>query len=97
MIPVGAAPGQLAFDFSLDDVSGQRIKLSDLRGHPVVVNFWATWCPPCRQELPALQSAYQRFRDQGVILFGVDVQRERRDHPKLYAAVRPDVSTVARP
>ena len=73
-IPFGIAPGQLAFDFSLDDVSGQRIQLSDLRGHPVVINFWATWCPPCRQELPALQSAYQRFRDQGVILLGVDLK-----------------------
>ena len=74
MIPEGASPGQLAFDFALDDVSGQRVKLSDLRGHPVVVNFWATWCPPCRQELPALQSAYQRFRDKGVILVGVDLK-----------------------
>ena len=73
-IPLGIAPGQLAFDFTLDDVSGQRIKLSDLRGHPVVINFWATWCPPCRQELPALQSAYQRFRDKGVILVGVDLK-----------------------
>ncbi len=73
-IPLGIAPGQLAFDFTLDDVSGQRIKLSDLRGHPVVINFWATWCPPCRQELPALQSAYQRLRDKGVILLGVDLK-----------------------
>jgi cytochrome c biogenesis protein CcmG/thiol:disulfide interchange protein DsbE len=73
-IPVGSALGQLAFDFSLDDTSGQRIKLSDLRGHPVVINFWASWCPPCRQELPALQSAYQRFHDQGVILLGVNVR-----------------------
>ena len=73
-IPLGIAPGQLAFDFTLDDVSGQRIKLSDLRGHPVVINFWATWCPPCRQESPALQSAYQRFRDKGVILLGVDLK-----------------------
>ena len=73
-VPLGIAPGQLAFDFTLDDVSGQRIKLSDLRGHPVVINFWATWCPPCRQELPALQSAYQRFRDKGVVLLGVDLK-----------------------
>jgi peroxiredoxin len=73
-IPLGIAPGQLAFDFTLDDVSGQRIKLSDLRGRPVVINFWATWCPPCRQELPALQSAYQRFRDQGVVLLGVNLK-----------------------
>jgi cytochrome c biogenesis protein CcmG/thiol:disulfide interchange protein DsbE len=83
-IPVGSAPGQLAFDFSLDDTSGQRIKLSDLRGHPVVINFWASWCPPCRQELPALQSAYQRFRDQGVILLGVDV-RESAEAVKNFA------------
>jgi cytochrome c biogenesis protein CcmG, thiol:disulfide interchange protein DsbE len=72
----GSAPGQLAPDFSLDDINGQRVKLSDLRGHPVIVNFWATWCPPCRQEAPAIQAAYQRYRDQGVILLGVNLRED---------------------
>lgn len=73
-IPTGSAVGQLAPDFALADVSGQRTKLGDLRGRPVAVNFWASWCPACRQELPALQAAYQRFRERGVILLGVDVK-----------------------
>jgi cytochrome c biogenesis protein CcmG/thiol:disulfide interchange protein DsbE len=73
-IPTGSAVGQLAPDFVLADVSGQRTKLNDLRGRPVAVNFWASWCPACRQELPALQAAYQRFRERGVILLGVDVK-----------------------
>jgi peroxiredoxin len=76
---VGSAPGQLAFDFSLSDVNGQRIKLSDLHGHPVVINFWATWCPPCRQEAPALQAAYQRYRDRGVIWLGVDLREDAKE------------------
>jgi len=73
-IASGSAPGQLAFDFALDDVNGRPVRLSDLRGRPVIINFWASWCPPCRQEMPALQAAYQRYREQGVIVLGVDLR-----------------------
>lgn len=73
MTATGSASGQVGPDFVLEDLSGQRIKLSDWRGHPVIVSFWATWCPVCRQELPALESAYQRYRDRGVVL-AVDVR-----------------------
>ena len=43
-------------DFALSDLAGQTVRLADLRGQPLVLNFWATWCPPCRAEMPALQS-----------------------------------------
>ncbi|MGH2536982.1 MAG: TlpA family protein disulfide reductase [Candidatus Promineifilaceae bacterium] len=63
--------GHLAPAFSLTSLSGEQVSLADYRGRPVVLNFWATWCPPCRQEMPALQAASKRFAGRAVIL-GVD-------------------------
>jgi thiol-disulfide isomerase/thioredoxin len=67
-----AEVGGEAPDFALETLDGDTLALSDLHGTPVVVNFWATWCPPCRAEIPALESAY---RDLGgeVVVLGVDV------------------------
>lgn len=63
-------PSQLAetHDFSLENLSGESVSLSDFRGTPVVVNFWATWCPPCRAEMPILQAAAEAHPDDLVIL-----------------------------
>lgn len=67
--------GRRAPDFSLRTLDGSRlIRLSDLRGHVVVVNFWASWCAACREEHPNLRAAWVRYRDQGVVLIGVDYQ-----------------------
>jgi cytochrome c biogenesis protein CcmG/thiol:disulfide interchange protein DsbE len=69
-----AAPRQgfLAPDFSLQTINGETIKLSELRGHPVLINVWASWCGPCRSEMPALEQVYQEYRDQGVEILGVN-------------------------
>jgi cytochrome c biogenesis protein CcmG, thiol:disulfide interchange protein DsbE len=50
-------------DFTLPDLNGARVSLAQFRGQPVVINFWATWCPPCREEIPRLVEAYQREKD----------------------------------
>ena len=55
-------------------VGGGTIRLDDFRGQVAVVNFWASWCAPCRQEHPALQAAWRRYRDQGVVVLGIDYQ-----------------------
>jgi cytochrome c biogenesis protein CcmG/thiol:disulfide interchange protein DsbE len=75
-LPTAPQPGAIAPDFALTTLDGQTVRVSDLRGRPVLVNFWATWCPPCRAELPALQSAYERYGDQ-VTFWGVDVKESR--------------------
>lgn len=61
--------GFLAPDFNLTTLDGQPVRLSDLRGQPVVINFWASWCPPCRAEMPALQRVQDEYAAQGVRIF----------------------------
>jgi thiol-disulfide isomerase/thioredoxin len=53
------------------------VKLSDLRGHPIILDFWATWCGPCQAEAPIVNSLSQRFRDQGLVVIGVNTSDER--------------------
>jgi thiol-disulfide isomerase/thioredoxin len=65
------ALGYLAPDFTLLSLDGQAITLSELRGKPVLLNFWATWCPPCRAEMPALQKFHEQYGDQ-VTLLGIN-------------------------
>ena len=57
--PVGLAVGNVAPDFELNTVDGKSLSLSDLRGKKVILNFWATWCPPCRDEMPEMQKFYE--------------------------------------
>ena len=70
-LPPAPAVGHPAPDFTLTTAAGETFKLSDLRGTPVVLNFWATWCPPCRAELPELQAASERLTGQ-VAIVGVN-------------------------
>jgi peroxiredoxin len=60
-------------DFSLKLVDGRTITLGALKGKVVFLNFWATWCPPCREEMPSMEILYRRFRDQGLELVAVDI------------------------
>ena len=60
-------------DFTLEILDGGSITLSDLRGKVVVVDFWASWCPPCRQEAPVLEQVYDEYRDKGVEFIGVGI------------------------
>jgi peroxiredoxin len=73
----GAVPqtGFPAPDFTLETLDGEVITLSELQGQVVVVNLWATWCPPCRAEMPALERVWNDYRDQGLLILAVD-QRE---------------------
>ncbi len=71
------AVGRPAPDFALTTLDGKGFRLSDLRGKPVVINFWATWCAPCRSEMPSLQTAATRF-DDAVVVVGVDQGEDAR-------------------
>lgn len=58
-------------DFTLTDLQGKSWHLADLRGKVVLVNFWATWCPPCRKEMPDLQALYDKYKDQGFLVLSI--------------------------
>ena len=69
--------GQVAPVLSIAELNGQAFDLTAQRGKVVIVNFWATWCPPCRAEMPALNAFYQRYHARGVELIGVSTDRPR--------------------
>ncbi len=73
-----AAPfaGFYAPDFSLESADDELISLSDLRGQPVLVNLWASWCGPCRAEMPAMQRVYERYQDQGFVILAVNATNQ---------------------
>ncbi|MCP4141122.1 MAG: TlpA family protein disulfide reductase [Chloroflexi bacterium] len=64
--------GFLAPDFTLETLEGESLQLSDLRGKVVLLNFWATWCPPCRAEMPAFQDAYSDYKDKDFVIVAVN-------------------------
>ena len=74
--PPSPQVGFPAPDFSLSNLDGQSSRLAEWRGQPLVLNFWATWCPPCRAEMPALQAAAQAYRRQGVHVLGINQAEE---------------------
>jgi len=71
--PLEAQVGESAPDFQLQNLDGQAISLSDFRGSPVLINFWATWCPSCRDEMPYLQQIYEEWLGKGLVLLAVDI------------------------
>ena len=64
--------GALAPAFTLQDIDGQQVSLSDFNGHPVLLNFWAVWCAPCAVEMPLLDTRYRTLEDQGLVVLGIN-------------------------
>ncbi|MEY4588188.1 MAG: thiol-disulfide isomerase and thioredoxin/Thiol-disulfide oxidoreductase resA [Pseudomonadota bacterium] len=66
-------PTHVAPDFSLKSTAGQTVKLSDFKGKVVLINFWASWCGPCRQEMPILDALYKANKDTGLVVLGINL------------------------
>ena len=71
--------GKPAPQFAMQLLGGGEFQLSDHEGRPLVINFWASWCPPCRQESPAFERQWRRYRDTGIQFVGVDIQDDVSD------------------
>ena len=72
----GVEVGRPAPAFNLESLDGEQVALSDHLGEVVVVNFWATWCPPCRAEMPGIEQVYQAHQDDGVVVLAINGQEE---------------------
>jgi thiol-disulfide isomerase/thioredoxin len=89
--PAGAAPeiGKAAPELVVTELDGQTFDLAKLRGKVVLVNYWATWCAPCRKDMPKLDALYRRYHDQNLAMIGISIDRDsnlekvRKVVPKL--------------
>jgi len=81
-----ASPAQQGLNFSAPGLDGKNIDLSSYRGHPVIVDFWATWCGPCRKQIPELVSLYRRYnKSRGLVIIGVSCDMIQGDGAKAVA------------
>lgn len=72
-------------DFTLEALDGNNLRLQERRGEVVLINFWASWCGPCRQEMPILDRLHQRYQDAGFSVLGVNVEGDRKPAEKIAA------------
>lgn len=84
-VPVHAAVsvGSTIADFTLPSASGKNIKFSELRGKVVLVNFWATWCGPCRQEMPLLNDIHKEYSAKGFTMLGINIDNKPKNAIKM--------------
>ncbi len=80
------AKDQAEADFTLQDITGKSWTRSALKGKVVLVNFWATWCPPCRKEMPDLQKLYEEFADKGLVVLAISDEVEKTVQPFIQKA-----------
>jgi thiol-disulfide isomerase/thioredoxin len=89
---LGASAGRLvsqpAPDFALRTLDGANVRLSEHLGEVVLINFWATWCGPCRQEMPLLDEIYARYRRAGLVLFSVNIDEEQSAAAEMAQTLR---------
>ncbi len=70
----------------LVDLDGRPVRLADLRGRPVWINFWASWCPPCQEEVPVVRAIHERYRAEGLVVLGISVQETSPEDVRAYVA-----------
>jgi peroxiredoxin len=87
-LPPIAETRKPAPSFALPGIHGETVRLNDYRGKVVLVNFWGTWCEPCKEETPALAAVYRKLHDQGLVIIGVDLRNQERPGPDGDADVR---------
>jgi len=81
--------GKVAPDFYLPDLNDKELRLSDFRGKVVFLNFWATWCKPCREEMPSMEILYKNFEKDGLVILAISIDRvtTKKDIPPFVKAL----------
>lgn len=79
MLPMASQAATPAPDFTLKSRSGENVRLEDMRGQVVMLNFWASWCGPCRQEMPLMDDLYEQYKDLGFTILAVNVDENREE------------------
>ncbi|HMB15589.1 MAG TPA: TlpA disulfide reductase family protein [Pelovirga sp.] len=79
MPPAPAVAGDIAPDFTLEDTKGNKVTLSSLRGKVVMVNFWATWCPPCKEEMPSMERLNKFMSDEDFVMLAINADDNGRE------------------
>jgi peroxiredoxin len=75
---------KIAPNFILETVTGEKISLKDFKGKAVLLNFWATWCQPCKKELPSMQRIYEELRSEGVEVVAISIDRNKKEQVEKY-------------
>ncbi len=73
-----------AFDFMLQDMNGKNVKLADFKGKPVLIDFWATWCPPCRDAIPEIEKLHKSYSGRGLVVLGISLDEGGWDDVKSF-------------
>jgi thiol-disulfide isomerase/thioredoxin len=92
-----AAVGERAPSFSLPSLGGGSVSLSSLRGKVVFIDFWASWCEPCKKEMPILERLYQRYKGKGVELIAINIDKDRANAARFLSGVRTSFPTLLDP
>ena len=89
--------GDSAPDFTVVADNGRTVSLDDFGGRLLILNFWATWCPPCIQEMPSLDELQKRFKDSGVVVLGLSVDKNEKDYRNLLSKANVSFLTARDP
>ena len=88
-VPAGAGDDttatQVSLKYTLKDMTGKDVRLADYAGKPLIINFWATWCAPCKDEIPALIAVHEKYKSQGLTILGVSIDDSPGDLQKFAA------------
>lgn len=87
-LPIGLKPENRAPSFSLTNLNGETVNIEDFKGKKVLLNFWATWCPPCKKEMPDMENLYKEYKDKDFVVLGINMTHTEKSEEVVSAFVK---------